>query len=268
MTNGMSAMHMHREGSISTHMTCRHCGVPVSEIPHLSERGEYCCESCFLNAQRIPADQEMNGDATTALAEALVSALDARERESGLHSKRVACHTLVLAKHFSDDPHQLRQIYCGALLHDIGKIGIPDPILQKNGSLTDAEWQIMRMHPEIGHRILSGATFMAEAAEIVLYHEERYDGTGYPRQLTGNEIPFWARLFAVIDTLDAMTSDRPYRKALSFDIARNEILRQSGTQFDPMVMEVFVSEEQTLRTMVAVKCSIHETGKSADGNAS
>lgn len=268
MTNDMSAMHMYREGSISTHMTCRHCGVPVSGIPHLSERGEYCCESCFLNEQRVPVTQEKNGDATTVLAETLVSALDARERETGLHSKRVACHTLVLAKHFSNDPQQLRQIYSGALLHDIGKIGIPDSILQKNGSLTDAEWQVMRTHPEIGHRILSGAPFMVEAAEIVLCHEERYDGTGYPRQLTGNEIPFGARLFAVIDTLDAMTSDRPYRKALSFDIARDEILRQSGTQFDPMVMEVFVAKEQTLRTMVAVKCSVPDTGEGTDGNTS
>lgn len=264
----MSAMHTQRGDSVSKHKTCRHCDIPVSGIPHLSELGEYCCESCFLNAQRILVNQNKNDDVTTALAETLVSALDARERETGLHSKRVACHTLVLAKHFINDPQQLRQIYCGALLHDIGKIGIPDSILHKNGSLTDAEWQIMRTHPVIGHHILSGATFMVEATEIVLCHEERYDGTGYPRQLTGNQIPFGARLFSIIDTLDAMTSDRPYREALSFDIARDEILRQSGTQFDPMLMEVFVAEEKTLRTMVAVKCSAPETGEGTDGNTS
>lgn len=120
--------------------------------------------------------------------------------------------------------------------------------------------EVMRTHPEIGHRILSSATFMTDAAKIVLYHEERYDGSGYPIGLIGNEIPLWARLFAVIDTLDAMTSGRPYRKALSFEVARAEILRQSGTQFDPIVTEVFEAEVQTLRAMVEMKCSVAEHG--------
>lgn len=118
----------------------------------------------------------------------------------------------------------------------------------------------MRTHPEIGHRILSGAPSMAEAAEIVLCHEERYDGTGYPRGLVGEKITLWARLFAVIDTLDSMTSDRPYRKALSFDAARAEIMRQSGTQFDPVATEVFVAEQETLRAMVEIKCGTADIG--------
>lgn len=260
MTIGMLDMHTHRGTPVSTHMPCGHCGIPVSGVPHIIEHEEYCCESCFLNKRYHRKTLEMDGDTTTALAETLAAALDARERETGLHSKRVACHTLVLAKHFSNDHHQLRQIYCGALLHDIGKIGVPDSILQNPGSLTDAEWQVMRTHPEIGHRILSSATFMTDAAKIVLYHEERYDGSGYPIGLIGNEIPLWARLFAVIDTLDAMTSDRPYRKALSFEVARAEILRQSGTQFDPIVTEVFEAEVQTLRAMVEMKCSVAEHG--------
>ena len=233
---------------------CRHCGAPIAGVLYTREGDDYCCEGCFLTAHKQRALPAALDDATFALAEALVAALDAREHETGLHSKRVACHTLVLAKHFTDDPQRLHQVYYGALLHDIGKIGIPDSVLLKHGSLSDSEWQIMRTHPEIGHRILADAPFMAEAAEIVLNHEERFDGTGYPRGLAGSAIPLWARLFAVIDTLDAITSDRPYRKTLTFDTARAEILRASGSQFDPMAVEAFVAEEDTLRGMVELKC--------------
>jgi len=233
---------------------CRHCGTAISGVPFAREGGEFCCEGCILAAHRREALPAGPDEGQCALGEALVAALDAREHETGLHSKRVACHTLVLARHFSADPQQLQQVYLGALLHDIGKIGIPDSILLKEGSLNDAEWQIMRTHPEIGHRILAGAPFMAGAAELVLTHEERFDGTGYPRGLAGAAIPLWARLFAVIDTLDAITSDRPYRKGLSFDAARAEIARQSGTQFDPQAVEAFVAEEAALREMVELKC--------------
>jgi len=238
---------------------CSHCGAPIVGAPYARDRGEYGCEACFLAARKHQALPPGEDDTQFALAEVLVGALDARERETGLHSKRVGCHTLVLAKHFTSDPQQLRQVYWGALLHDIGKIGIPDSVLLKNGALTEAEWQIMRTHPEIGQRILSSAPFMAEAAQIVLNHEERFDGTGYPRGLAGKEIPLWARLFAVIDTLDAMTSDRPYRKALPFDAARAEILGQSGTQFDPVALDVFVAEETALRGMVELKCGAAQT---------
>jgi HD-GYP domain-containing protein (c-di-GMP phosphodiesterase class II) len=194
--------------------------------------------------------------AQLALVGALAAALDAREHETGLHSKRVACHTMVLAKHFTTDAQQFHQVYCGALLHDIGKIGIPDAILLKEGSLTEGEWQIMRTHPEIGHRILSHLPSMTEAAAIVLNHEERFDGRGYPSGLAGTAIPLWARIFAVIDTLDAITSDRSYRAGLAFESARAEIVRQSGTQFDPMAIDIFVAEEATLRTMVELKCGM------------
>lgn len=181
-----------------------------------------------------------------------------REHETGQHSKGVACHTLVPARHITSDPRQLQQVYWGALLHDIGKIGIPDAILLKQGSLTDGEWRIMRMHPGIGYRILANATGMEEAATLVLTHEERFDGTGYPHGLAGAAIPLWARLFATVDTLDAITSDRPYRKALPFDAARDEVLRQSGAQFDPEAVEIFLAEEAMLRDMVALKCGIAE----------
>ena len=191
----------------------------------------------------------------TALAEVLAAALDARERETGLHSKRVACHTLVLARRFTRDVEELRQVYWGALLHDVGKIGIPDAILLKPGPLDESEWAVMRAHPQIGYDILADVPSLRLAAAIVLTHEEHYDGTGYPRGLAGDAIPLWSRLFAVIDALDALVSDRPYRKALSFDEARAEILTQAGKQFDPIAVEAFVAEEVTLREMTGHKCT-------------
>jgi len=192
--------------------------------------------------------------ADAAFAEALAEALDIREHETGMHSKRVACHTLVLARRFTADPNQLRQIYWGSLLHDVGKIGVSDAILLKQGALNEEEWNAMRTHPEKGHRIVVQIPGMKEAAEIVFSHEERFDGTGYPRELKGEQISLGARLFALIDTLDAMTSDRSYRKALSFDQARAEIIKMSGTQFDPLAVQAFLAEEATLREMVAAKC--------------
>ncbi|OGA72126.1 MAG: response regulator [Betaproteobacteria bacterium RIFCSPLOWO2_12_FULL_65_14] len=190
-----------------------------------------------------------------ALAEALVAALDTREHETGEHSKRVACHTLVLARRFTADEERLRQIYWGALLHDLGKIGIPDAVLLKPGPLDADEQALMRAHPEKGYAILKDLPYMREAAEIVLAHEERFDGSGYPRGLAGAAIPLGARLFAVIDTLDAMTSDRPYRRGLPFDAAKAEIVRLAGAQFDPAAVEAFLAEEPVLREMVASKCA-------------
>ncbi|MFZ2300933.1 MAG: HD-GYP domain-containing protein [Gallionella sp.] len=200
------------------------------------------------------AETDILEQADAAFAEALAEALDIREHETGDHSKRVACHTLVLARRFTADADQLRQIYWGALLHDIGKIGIPDAILLKQGALNEDEWLVMRTHPEKGYRIVARIPGMREAAEIVFSHEERFDGSGYPRGLKGGQISLGARLFAVIDTLDAMTSDRSYRKALSFDQARAEIVSMSGTQFDPVAVQAFLDEETTLREMVAKKC--------------
>jgi HD-GYP domain-containing protein (c-di-GMP phosphodiesterase class II) len=225
----------------------------IGAAPFAREGEAFCCEGCYHAARKREA---MPGpeDEQSLLAEALAAALDAREHETGLHSKRVACHTLVLARRFTSDPQHLRQVYCGALLHDIGKIGIPDAILLKDGPLDEDEWRVMRTHPEIGHRILAAVPFMAEAAEIVLSHEERYDGGGYPRGLSGERIPLWARLFAVIDTLDAVTSDRPYRKGQPFEAAMRTIVGAAGSQFDPIAVEAFVAEQATLRAMVAVKC--------------
>jgi putative nucleotidyltransferase with HDIG domain len=240
-------------------LACHRCGAAVPGPPYALRGGQCSCEGCLLKDKELRAAEDKSEAAYQALAEALAAALDARERETGLHSKRVACHTLVLAKRFSDDPAHLRQIYWGALLHDIGKIGISDAILLKPGPLDDHERAVMRTHPEIGHAILKDVPFMREAAQIVLCHEERFDGKGYPRGLAGDAIPFGARLFAVIDALDAITSDRPYRTGLPFDRAKAEIRRSSGEQFDPEAVEAFLAEEAVLREMVAVKCGTELT---------
>lgn len=233
--------------------TCASCGAMI-HLPADSSLGEDCrCESCYLK-ERLGQTRAAAADPYLALAESLAEALDAREHETGLHSRRVACHTLVLARRFTGEADTLRQVYWGALLHDLGKIGLPDAILLKQGPLDADEWGTMRQHPDIGHRILSNAPFLSEAAEIVLCHEERFDGSGYPRGLGGEAIPLWARLFAVIDTLDAITSDRPYRAGRTFDAAKTEIQRRRGRQFDPLAVEAFLAEEATLRAMVAQKC--------------
>jgi cyclic di-GMP phosphodiesterase len=179
-------------------------------------------------------------DASEITLEALVAALDAREHETQAHSKRVSEYTLVLAREMAVDAGNLDIIRRGAMLHDIGKIGISDSILLKPGKLTDEEWVDMQKHPQIGFWILDGIEALKPASDVVLSHHERYDGGGYPRKLCGSEIPLGARIFSVTDCLDVMTSDRPYRKALSYDQARNEILRFSGTQFDPDVVKYFL----------------------------
>jgi putative nucleotidyltransferase with HDIG domain len=194
--------------------------------------------------------RERTAELTTALAGvaqaysctlgALVHALDAREHETSDHSQRVVRYTLAIADRMGIAHSQMEEIGRGALLHDIGKIGVPDSILLKPGPLTHAEWAEMRRHPEVGYRILESISFLRPAAEIVLAHQERWDGGGYPRRLRGEAIPLGARIFAIADTLDAMTSDRPYRKAANFAQARQEIARCAGTQFDPRCVEAFV----------------------------
>jgi putative nucleotidyltransferase with HDIG domain len=173
--------------------------------------------------------------------EALVTALDAREHETQAHSLRVREYTLALGQTLGLESDDLVQLGRGALLHDVGKIGVPDSILLKPGRLTEAEWVDMRKHPRVGYEILESIQFLSNAAEIVYTHQERWDGQGYPLGLAGNSIPLGARIFAVADTLDAITSDRPYRKAGPFETAWEEVRRCSGTQFDPKVVEAFLS---------------------------
>jgi putative nucleotidyltransferase with HDIG domain len=173
--------------------------------------------------------------------EALGGALDLKDAETEGHSKRVTAYTIAIAKAIKVDPALLPQIARAAFLHDIGKMAIPDMILRKPGPLTPEEREIMRTHCEIGYNMVTRIPFLREAAEIVLSHQEYFDGTGYPRGLKGEQIPLGSRIFAVADALDAMISDRPYRKALPVSHAREEIQRCAGTQFDPAVVEVFLA---------------------------
>jgi HD-GYP domain-containing protein (c-di-GMP phosphodiesterase class II) len=139
------------------------------------------------------------------------------------------------------DATQRESLEMGALLHDVGKIGVPDAILLKPGKLTDEEWQLMRQHPAIGYRILRDIPFLQRALAVVQYHHERWDGAGYPHRLKGDAIPLPARIFAVADTLDAITTNRPYRAAAPFAVARQEIVRLRGVQFDPRVVDAFAT---------------------------
>jgi response regulator RpfG family c-di-GMP phosphodiesterase len=172
--------------------------------------------------------------------EALMEALDTRDTETQGHSRRVSEYTVTVARHLGVQEPELTQMRWGALLHDVGKIGVPDAILRKPGPLTPEEWVEMRKHPELGRRILSGIKFLEGAVPVVYCHQERYDGTGYPRGLKGDQIPLGARIFAVVDTLDAMTMNRPYRKALPYERAHEEIRQFTGSQFDPEVVDHFL----------------------------
>jgi putative nucleotidyltransferase with HDIG domain len=173
--------------------------------------------------------------------EALGDALDLKDAETEGHSRRVTAFTIAIARHMGLTGDQIRVIARGAFLHDIGKMAIPDAILRKPGALDPDEVAIMREHCYRGYQLLKRIPFLGEASDIVYSHQERYDGTGYPRGLKGEEIPLGARIFSVADTLDAITSDRPYRPAQSVKAAKEEIQRWSGRQFDPQVVVAFLS---------------------------
>jgi putative nucleotidyltransferase with HDIG domain len=167
----------------------------------------------------------------------LMSALDARDRETEGHSTRVSRLTCLLAEEIGLNGQQLKAIERGALLHDIGKIGISDTVLHKPGKLTDEEWKMMRIHPDIGARIVEGIPFLEDALSIIRYHHERWDGSGYPSGLKGDEIPIQARIFAVAVVFDALTSKRSYRSKSSAEEAIQYIKEHSGILFDPFIVE-------------------------------
>jgi len=185
----------------------------------------------------------------------LGTALDSREPDTRGHSVRVASYACRLAREMAVGGEELRILEQGALLHDIGKIGVPDSILKKRGRLTDLEWRLVKKHPEIGYRILSGIKFLRPATTLVLHHQERFDGSGYPAGLKGTEISLGARIFSVVDTLDCMTSPRIFQDATSFEEARDEIVRVSGSQLDPEIVGVFLgiplSEWKEIRALSA-----------------
>ncbi len=185
----------------------------------------------------------------------LANALDARDRETEGHSERVMAYTKAMARKMDISPDDLQDLGRGALLHDIGKIGVPDAILHKPDRLNEKEWASIEKHPEWGKQIIGGIPFLKVPSEMVLSHHERWDGEGYPNGLSGKNIPIGARIFAIVDAFDAMTSNRPYRKALSYDEAIEEIKRGRGSQFDPNITDIFLSfhksDWQQIRNMKA-----------------
>jgi response regulator RpfG family c-di-GMP phosphodiesterase len=185
--------------------------------------------------------EEMVRGRTQALLEGLISALDYRDAETQWHSRRVSLYARRLAAQLGIDEPELTVIEHGALLHDIGKIGVRDRVLLKPGPLTAEEWTEMKRHPELGWALLQRVDYLRPASSIVLQHQEKWDGGGYPGALRGTDIVIGARIFHVVDTLDAITSDRPYRKARPFEEARAEIVRCAGTQFDPRIVDAFLS---------------------------
>jgi putative nucleotidyltransferase with HDIG domain len=189
------------------------------------------------------SDLERSYDITL---EALGDALDLKDAETEGHSKRVTAFTIAIARAMGLSADRIRVIARGAFLHDIGKMAIPDAILRKPGALTPEEVAIMKEHCWHGYQILRKIPFLTEAAEIVFAHQEKWDGSGYPRSLKGDEIPLGSRIFSLADTMDAIMSDRPYRAAQPFSVARDEIIKWSGRQFDPNIVKTFVEMPESI----------------------
>ena len=183
--------------------------------------------------------------------QSLGAAIDLRDNETAGHSRRVCRYSLEIARAMGWQEKELGSLTRGAYLHDIGKLGVPDGILLKPGALTPEERKIMQRHAQIGFDLVKDIPFLADATDVILMHHERYDGSGYPQRLKGEAIPLSARIFAIADTLDAITSERPYQRAGSFESAREIIRRLSGTAFDPQVVNVFLSIREDLWPAIA-----------------
>jgi putative nucleotidyltransferase with HDIG domain len=173
--------------------------------------------------------------------QALGAAIDLRDNETAGHSQRVCRYSLEIAGAMGWGDKELGNLARGAYLHDIGKLGVPDGILLKPGPLTEDERTLMQQHVQIGFDLVKSISFLADAAEIILTHHERHNGSGYPRGLKAEEILMGARIFAVADSFDAMTSDRPYRRAFPFEVGRETIRREEGVLFDPHVVSIFLN---------------------------
>lgn len=189
----------------------------------------------------LPAELRPLSQGERATLTALHGLIAARDLGTGAHSERVLVYAVAVARAYGIPEAELRDIEHGVMLHDIGKIGIPDSILLKPGPLSPEEWKVMRTHPEVGRRLVEHIPFLAGAVPIVYHHHERWDGNGYPAGLRGEGIPLGARIFAVADSLDAMTFDRPYSRAVPLEAAREEIARCCGTHFDPSVVSTFLA---------------------------
>jgi HD-GYP domain-containing protein (c-di-GMP phosphodiesterase class II) len=198
----------------------------------------------IYQAERVRREQLERAYVATLVA--LSRALDMRDTETEEHSLRVTRYSLATGQKLGLSSDALASLELGAMLHDVGKIGIPDAVLRKPGPLTDDEWVVMRQHPRLGFTILSGVEFLAPSLDVVLHHHEKWAGGGYPDGLQGEAIPLAARIFAVADAFDAITSPRPYKSALPVEEALTRLQRDAGTHFDPKVVEAFVPMADTL----------------------
>jgi putative nucleotidyltransferase with HDIG domain len=210
--------------------------VMAAAFNHMTASLRHWYQEAQAHSERLGETLVQLQHAHRATLEALSRALDARDNETEGHSLRVAHYAMRLAEEMNLDEEALSSLRWGALLHDVGKIGVSDTILHKPARLTPAEMQEMQRHCEFGLEIVRGIPYLERAADVIGCHHERYDGGGYPRGLSGGAIPLGARIFSVADTLDAITSDRPYRSASSFGDALREIEQHTGTQFDPDVV--------------------------------
>jgi ribonuclease P protein subunit RPR2 len=190
-------------------------------------------------ARELRRTQDLK-DTYLATVTSLAAAVEAKDEYTGGHIQRVHALGLLLAEVVIPDEAREPELSYGFLLHDIGKLAVPDAILNKPGKLDEQEWQLLKQHPEQGAKILSAIPFLDRALDVVRHHHERWDGRGYPDGLHGEEIPLWARIFAVVDTVDAVTSDRPYRAARPLGAAIHELRKEAGTQFDPECVEALL----------------------------
>jgi len=216
----------------------------AAEATRLRRENERLTTEVQRNNERLRESnlrlEENVRERTQALLEGLIAALDYRDAETQWHSRRVSLYAKRLAQQLGVDGEELQTIEHGALLHDIGKIGVRDRVLLKPGPLDASEWTEMKRHPELGWALLQRVEYLRPASLVVLQHQEKWDGTGYPFGLRGDAIGIGARVFHVVDALDAITSDRPYRKARGYPEAHAEIVRCRGAQFDPKVVDAFL----------------------------
>ncbi len=193
----------------------------------------------WMREQQARVEDAKSGFDATLIS--LSKAIDLRDKDTEGHCRRVVEYSLMMGRFLGFDDDDLLRLCHGALLHDIGKIGVPDAILHKDGPLTDEEWAVMRTHPKLGALMVADVHQLEKAREIILHHHERMDGKGYPHGLSGDQIPLAARVFMIADAFDAMISDRPYRAAMTVTAAREEVRRCAGTQFDPQCVSAFES---------------------------
>jgi len=215
-------------------------GETLEEIIHWADAKLYANKLERKGFKQNNRNSQDDSRLVAAVVDVLSSALDIRDKMTHRHARRVARMSAFVSREMKLSDDEVLQIEYAAALHDIGKIGVTDGILFKEEALEADEWREMRRHSELGYKILNGVDFLRDAAEIVYSHHERFDGKGYPRGIAGTEIALGARVFAVVDAYDAMTSRRPYREAMPQEDALEEIMRHSGTQFDPVTVEAFM----------------------------